>query len=326
VPPAQLTRRDALIAGAVSLLGVGAGVRAARAAAAVDGSDRVFLRALKDLRRQGWGRPPALLLPTLVAQTEAAATLAAVAPPGRRADLFVAAARLAEFTGWMYQEADDVVSMRRWTERATEYAGEAGDSVFLSFVLIRHANVALYEGDGDTTVALARDAVGHSTTDRVAGLAALREAEGHALLGATDDVRRCLDLGQELLHSAPTQSPTLGISSPVDQVALVRGWCLYDLGRPDEAVDVLAPHLAATPSVSRRTRARFGCRLALSLAADGRVDDACAATRTALSDFRFTDSATVRIDLRRLSRSLARWPASPAVRAVSGDLAAALSR
>lgn len=321
---ARLTRRDALIAGAVSLLGVGAGLRAVRSASAVAGSDLVFLQALADLRRQGWTRPPALLLPTLAAQTQAAVTMAALAPARRRADLFVAAARLAEFTGWMGQEADDLPAMGRWTGLATDCAAEAGDTSFTSFVFIRHANVALYRGDGPTTVALAREAAGPGAPDRVLGLAALREAQGHALLGAAGDVRRCLDRGQELLTTAPSAAPTLGISSPVDQIALVRGWCLYDLGRPDEAADVLGPQLATMPGSARRTRARFGCRLALALAADGRLDDACAMTGTVLSDYGFIDSATVRADLRRLSRLLARWPAVPAVRAVSGQLAAAL--
>jgi hypothetical protein len=38
------------------------------------------------------------------------------------------------------------------------------------------------------------------------------------------------------------------------------------------------------------------------------------------------DSATVRIDLRRLSRSLSRWSADPDVPEISGELAGALCR
>jgi transcriptional regulator with XRE-family HTH domain len=262
-------RRDVLIGGTVSLLGAGTGLRSLRAAAVEEGTDRAFLSTLGDLRRQGWARPPALLLPTLVAQTQAAAALATMAPSRRRADLLFAASRLAEFTGWMYQEADDLGSMRRWTDRAVTCADEAGDPILARYVQIRYANVALYSRDGAATVELARAAADRSAPSRLAGLAVLREAAGRALLGDDDRVRRCLDRGQELLDQAPTPDArsTLGMSSPVDQVALVRGWCLYDLGRPDEAAAVLGEELARVTPHARRTRARFGARLPLAQAA-----------------------------------------------------------
>jgi transcriptional regulator with XRE-family HTH domain len=323
--PLALSRRDALLVGAVSLLGVGTGLRALRATATADGADRYFLDMLGALHRQGWEQPPALLLPTLIAQSDAATALAAVAPDRQRADLLVAAARLAEFTGWMYQEADDLVAMRRWTRRAHDLATEAGDAGIPAYVLVRHANVALYGGDGESTVSLARRAADSRGPARVAGVAELHEAQGHALLGSSDGVRRSLDRARDRLDSAPAQRPSLGISSPVDQVALVGGWCAYELGRPDEAAEVLGQELARLSPQARRTRARFGCREAMALAADGQVDEACAATRRVLADLRTIDSATVRLDLRRLYRLLLRRSTTPAVRGVSAEVADALT-
>ena len=74
------------------------------------------------------------------------------------------------------------------------------------------------------------------------------------------------------------------------------------------------------PSSARRARARFGIRCALAHAENGEIDQACAAAHDVLADVAVVDSATVRIDLLALNRTLNRWRSHPAVRELQRDL------
>lgn len=158
------------------------GVRAARAGAEQEGADREFLAMLGRLRRQGWARPSALVLPTLTAQALTAITLARLAPARRRKDLLVAASRLAEYAGWMCQEGDDLAGAVEWTAQAVEWSAEAGDPSMARYALIRQANLALHRRDGAATVRFARLAAEgarsapHRGSGRAAGGAGPRAA------------------------------------------------------------------------------------------------------------------------------------------------------
>ncbi|MEV5414296.1 GUN4 domain-containing protein [Thermopolyspora sp. NPDC052614] len=103
----------------------------------------------------------------------------------------------------------------------------------------------------------------------------------------------------------------LGTSVPVGLMThLVRGWCLHDLGRPEEAADLLATAMPAISALSRRSRARFAVRQALALADAGDTRRAGAVATEALEDIRLVDSATVRADLRAFAAVIRRHPPS----------------
>ena len=87
---------------------------------------------------------------------------------------------------------------------------------------------------------------------------------------------------------------------------------------------MLGHGLGRVPPAACRSGARFDGRLAPAQVAAGEVSVACSTTHAVLDDACFVDSATIRTDLRRLSRSLARWHERPAVRDVVPRLAAAL--
>jgi tetratricopeptide (TPR) repeat protein len=169
--------------------------------------------------------------------------------------------------------------------------------------------MAMYRNDARQTVEFARRAQQDKDAGpRILGLAARCEAQGHALAGDVHGYEEALDRAASLL-AVPQQSngPVLGSASVPDEIALVRGWSLYDLGRPGDAAELLDEQLVAIPPAARRARARFGMRRALAHAQYGNVDQACAAAAEVLADAVQVDSATIRQDLRELSRTLGRW-------------------
>ncbi|WP_282694134.1 helix-turn-helix transcriptional regulator [Streptomyces sp. CC208A] len=277
------------------------------------------------LRELGQSTAPKVLLPLLETQTRMVAGLAADASSASRASALLLASRFAEFTGWMAQEAGDSGAALGWTAEAAELARAGGDAHLSSYALVRRALVTLYDGDAAGTVALARRAQSDALPPRIRGLAAQREAQGHALVGDERDCLRSLDRARELLGSDDARSgaePVIGTAHVDDPAAMTTGWCLYDLGRPKAAAEVLDRECRRLPPHALRTRARYGFRRSLAHAASGEVEHACAIAGELLGVMPAVPSATVNSDIRRLSRELSRFRNSRAVR----DLQPALAR
>ena len=281
---------------------------------------------LRSLGRQGH---PRVLLPTLIAQARTLQVLAGSASATSRPAVLALAARYAEFTGWMAQEAGDDRSALWWTDLAAELAHVSGDPAMAGHAHVRRALLALYRGDAAQTVALARLAQQQPRLPaRERGLAVLREAQGLALAGEYDPCRRTLDRAQQILAtvdpggSGPAGSPTqvLGPSTVADPVQMTTGWCLHDLGRPAEAAAVLDREVTRLPGDGRRAGVRYGTRRALAYAVAGEVDHACALAGSLIPGAADVASATIRHDLRQLARALRRWPTRPAVREILPDL------
>lgn len=280
-------------------------------------------------RRLGQVAPPANLLPLLIAQTQALRVLAANARGRDATDVHTLVVRTAEFTGWMAQEAGDTELAHRWIRWSAETAGEAGDDPTATYALVRQAQITMYQGDSRSTVELAQAAQTRSAPPRIAGLAAQREAQGHALAGDYSACMRALDRAARLLETARLEAgdgPTIGTSHVSDPAAAVTGWCLYDLGRPKEAVAVLEHEVARIPRTALRARLRFGMRLALAHAGAGQVEQACLLAQEMVGQTADIGSATVLSDVRRLSAELRRWPNEPAVRQLGLVFASALYR
>jgi transcriptional regulator with XRE-family HTH domain/tetratricopeptide (TPR) repeat protein len=275
----------------------------------IDTSTLTMLRASFDqFRVLGTMASPSLVLAQVIAHVHTLRTLAADNPEPMRSDLLLLAGRAAEYAGWMSQEAGDESAAMHWTDRSVQLT--AGRAPHLaSFALFRHAEIAMYRNDSRQTVELARRAQQDWTAGpRILGLAARCEAQGHALAGDLRGFEEALERAAGLLAVPErTDGPVLGSASVPDEVALVRGWALYDLGRPHDAAELLDREVAFIPTSARRARARFGTRRALAYAQYGEIDQACAATREVLTDIVQVDSATIRQDLKELSRTLGRW-------------------
>jgi len=279
------------------------------------------------LRQLGQGVLPAALLPTLIAQTQTLCGLAASTGNPARSALLGLAARYAEYTGWTAQEIGDDHAALWWTDEAVRMADAAGQPEMGAYALVRRALVAMYRGDAAETIDLAQMArLDPRASERVRGLAALREAQGYALTAEDSACQRALELGREHLARATDDLATLilGTSTVPDPAAMVTGWCLHDLGRPADAGAVLDREIARLPADARKARTRFAARRALAYAVAGEVDHACALTGGLLADAQEVSSATIRLDLVRLARALNRWPTHGPVRVLQPELTRAL--
>lgn len=318
-----INRRQALGLGLVSMLDWHLdhpGAPAALDETAVQRFEAMFT----ELRSLGRTSSPGAVLPTVVAQATSLRGLAGQAQKPHRGRLLLLAGRYAEYAGWMAQEAGHERAAWWWIDQATTLADAAGDTDLQAYTWVRKAGVMLYRDDAASVVELAHQAQRRpGSSHRIRGLAALREAQGHALAGEYDPCRRALDRAAGLLATAtahPSGALPLGSTSAPDQHALVTGWCMFDLGRPLASADILDRAVQEMPAGSARAAARFGARRALAHAAVGNVERACALAENVLDTATLIDSATVRSDLRQLGRALARWHKIPAVTAVQRRL------
>ena len=314
-----VNRRQALFAGATSLVALTGALSEPRPGKQESSALDTFTDMFGRLRELGQQTTPALLLPTLIAQTHTMRSLATRASGVLRERSLRLAARYAEYTGWITQEAGRDRDALWWTDLAVSLAQAGADQELTAYSLVRRALITMYAGDGAQTVALAQQVREHRAAgSRVLGLAAQREAQGHALLGNDKDCRIALDLADELLTSAEdTESATmLGSSSVANPAALTRAWCLHDLGRPGEAALAFDRELAGVAPGRSRFQARWGVRRALSYATSGEIEHACDLTGQLLADVELVDSATVRRDLQELTKTLSRHLGQPSVQAV----------
>jgi transcriptional regulator with XRE-family HTH domain len=263
---------------------------------------------------------PLALLPLLIAETHMVRGLATKSGSADAVALWRKAARYAEFVGWMAQEAGHQQHAWWWTQAAVRMSDRAGDGDLRPYALVRRAEVTLHEDDGRQTVELARRALTYpSASARVRALAHHRQAQGHALLGEEEDCLRSLGASVDLLAEAGDTTATalaLGTIKTPDLTSMIRGWCLFDLGRPVEAAALLEVGLAGFAASSSRARGRYGARTALAQAVAGELDRACEIVEALAPDLRRIDSETVRHDLRLLNREFRRRPGVPRVRDV----------
>lgn len=316
-------RRQVLAAGAASALAFGMG--GARAIAAEADTISTFQTIFGQFRQLGQTASPSVVLPALIAQTHTLRELAVRAKPRQSREILALGARYAEFAGWMAQESGNDSAALWWTDRAVELADAGEDRALAAYSLVRRALVTLYREDAQETIDLAREAQRAGTSDRIRGLAAQREAQGHALAGDFNACMRSLDRARELLSAAqPETGPVLGTSNLTDPVAMVSGWCLHDLGRAREATAILDQEIQRVPPHALRSQARYGVRRALAHAAAGEIDHACTLLGQVLGVVDTVSSATIATDLRRLARVLSRFHTASSVRAIQPRLIASL--
>ncbi|MFD8588656.1 helix-turn-helix domain-containing protein [Streptomyces sp. NPDC059637] len=325
-------RRQVIAAGAASTVRLGLpGVPGGGPGALPEAGGGKLLEAARALfdqhRRLGQTVGPEFLLPGLIAQTHSLRALSARAGSRTRQGLLGLGSRYAEYVGWLVQETGDEQGALWWTQRAVDLAAAGGDRDLAGYAMVRRALVTLYREDAEQTVALARQAQDGALPPRIRGLAAQREAQGHAIAGDRTACMRSLDRARDLLarHTPDSDAPVIGTMHLPDPVSMITGWCLHDLGRPREAAAVMDEQLAKVPPHALRTRVRYGVRRALAHAAAGEIDHACALTTELLDGAAAVNSATITADLRRLSRVLSRHPRNASVRALAPALGTALT-
>ncbi|MFF9198789.1 helix-turn-helix domain-containing protein [Streptomyces sp. NPDC014779] len=287
----------------------------------------LYQRQLSEMKKLGQTLPPATMLPVLRSQAATVIELASRSSRSARTELLVTASRFAEYIGWVAQEAGDEAEALNATAEAVELARVGGDVHLADYALVRRALVTYYNGDAAQTIALARQAQRSAAPPRIRGLAAQREAQGHALAGDERACGRALDQARLLLaadEGAPGAA-ALGTTQLTDPASMVAGWCLYDLGRPRQAADVLERECRRIAPHALNTRMRYGFRYALALAASGEIEKSCETARELLAFMSVAPSATVRTDVRRLDRAWSRVQGNAAVRVLRPALAHVLA-
>ncbi|MEV4166493.1 helix-turn-helix domain-containing protein [Nonomuraea dietziae] len=321
-----LTRRQMMAMGVASVAGMSIG----RQDIAFPIEDTTLLGVSHTLfdhyRRLGQVAGPELLLPALIGQIHSLQELSSRTGPSTRDGLLRLASRYAEYTGWMMQEIGNDHAALWWTRRAIDLAATGGDHDLAAYGHVRHALVTLYRNDPPQTIELARRGQSAGLPPRIRGLAAQREAQGHALAGDYDACMRSLDRARALLYQqVPNpKSPVIGTTNLSDPVDMITGWCLHDLGRPQEAAEAIDRQLAFVPPQALRTRARYGMRHALAHAVAGEIEHACHLTGQLLGNAITVSSATIAQDMRALSRTLARHSKNRAARELAPELCSAL--
>lgn len=321
-----MSRRQMLAVGAASIPGISIG-RPIVSAHAEDTTLLGIFRSLFDQYRQlGQATDSGLLLPVLIAQTHGLQELSKSVGPGTRQGLLLLGSRYAEYVGWLVQETGNDQAALWWTRHAVDLATAGGDHHLATYGLVRHALVTLYREDAGQTIELAQRAQSNAVPQRIRGLAAQREAQGHALAGHYDACMRTLERAGTLLadRTSDSDAPIIGTTNLADPAEMIKGWCLYDLGRPGAAAEIIDRQLAQVPQQAVRTRVRYGVRRALAHAAAGEVDHACHLTAPLLDSVVTLGSATITADLRNLARTLARHPRNASVRDLAPKLSTAL--
>ncbi|GHJ48984.1 hypothetical protein Cs7R123_63260 [Catellatospora sp. TT07R-123] len=255
---------------------------------------------------------PELALPVLVSKTNGIRRIAETVGSRRPTELLTVASHYAIYTGKMFQEAGDFAAAGRWTTQARSWALRCESPGLMAYVLARQALLTFYAaGPAEEIIGLARSAQSlPGVSSRTLGLAALREALGHARAGDETACRHALERAGQLLRVAAGEPAEdlagLEASTVTDHVAITTAYCLYLLGRPSRAASMLEVQRAALPVQARRAHLYFGARQALAHAAANEIDQACALTWRLLPAVADTASATALRDLRALVRVLNR--------------------
>ncbi|MGW3185494.1 hypothetical protein ACWDD9_40110 [Kitasatospora sp. NPDC001119] len=234
-----------------------------------------------------------------------------------REELLTIGTRTAEFLGWLNQDLGDFDRALFWSDRAMEWAQEAGDDVMAAYVLFRKSNQATAQRNAQKAVSLARAAqrsVG--ATHRIRALAAQQEAQGHAMMGNPRFAQAKFDEAHEIA-AAPDDSHAddaldLAYCTPT-YIEMQRANCLIELGDPHTAVGMFEAELRVLPPVYRNDQGVYLSRLARAYAVSGEPEQAVAAADRALSIAIDTESARAMSELSTAGKALQRWSAVPQV-------------
>ncbi len=274
-----------------------------------------YTKILDELRDLGRAMGPRLAAAPLRSIASLLADAAPRADHDRRPEVWLVAARYAEYLGWMAQEMGKSAEALRWTGLAVRWAALGGDETMAAYSLVRRAFIAQHRGDREAVVAFARRASDHpAATPRIRVHAARREAQGHAALGDHDSCQLALERAQT--HRAEGEGDTAaarwGPCIENGTSRIIEASCLVDLGRFGQAADVFAAELQHAPAATAdaNTRTRFAVRHATAQAGIGGMDGACDTIAETLPTIARVDSATIRAELRRFLGEARRRPST----------------
>jgi transcriptional regulator with XRE-family HTH domain len=238
--------------------------------------------------------------------------------------------RYAELLGWTAQETGHQAIALRWTRTVAEWARALGDADAMGYALVRQSQLARRRGDAAAALDLARRAGAiPGLSPRVAQFTAQREAQACALTGNEHAFRRALDryhvLAAEPADGGLATTPTTPWGPAPDpdfeRSRLFEATCLVDLADFRTAASLFEQGMKGL-GAARTGYARLAVRQAIAYAHVGEPEHACRVALDSLQTVARQGSASLRGDLRLLTRALNRHRRSSAVRALLPDLTA----
>jgi tetratricopeptide (TPR) repeat protein/DNA-binding XRE family transcriptional regulator len=225
-----------------------------------------------------------------------------------RKELLDVAARSAEFTGWLCQDAGDFQAAVFWSDRALNYALQRGDSHLISYVLMRKSNIASDAGDGEGALDYARAALREweRLTPRLRAVALRQEAHGHALRGDVSEVARSIDRAMEQVIDERPTDPEFDLTTycTIGYVGMEAASCWLQVGEPKRAIETYEQRIRSwAPEFKRDLGICLG-RLAVAHAANRDLEEAWDVGQRALTIAQETRSARTIRELTRLHTHL----------------------
>lgn len=223
-----------------------------------------------------------------------------------RANLLRVAARFAEFTGWLHQDAGDLRAAMRWSNDALDLAQEAGDTHLVSYVRMRKSNIASDARRPDLAIAFAQAALQNSgsLTPQLKAVALRQEAHGYALGGKYNACARALDRAFQQADASGEGDADIARYCTPSYLEMEAALCWVEFGRSDKALATIQRGLADWLPEFRRDLGLCLARLAVAYAGTGQPDDALAVAQHSLAIAAETRSERTARQLRRTSALL----------------------
>jgi len=241
-----------------------------------------------------------------------------------RAEMLRFACQFAEFGGWVFQDAADLVCAMHWTDRALDYALELGDQRVIAYTLMRKAMIATESGNPARGLGIANSALKDrdALTPRLRAVILRQRSYSNAALGevlasARDSDEAVIEaiagVKQGETDRAPYCTPTYA--------AMEAGASWVLLGHPKTALPILEKSRSDWPDHTQvRDYTLCVSRLAAAYAAAGELEQACTAAEEVVALAQGLGSRRVVGQIDLLYRRLGKWRQDPAVAGVRGRL------
>src|ERR1017187_550063 len=228
-----------------------------------------------------------------------------------RAEMLRFACQFAEFGGWVFQDAGDLIRAMHWTDRALDYALELGDPRTIAYTLMRKAMIVTESGNPAPGLGIANSALDYkdTLTPRLRAVILRQRSYSNAALGEVMASARDSDEAVAEAVAGEKQGEGDGAAYCTPTYAAMEAgasWVL--LGHPKTALPILEKSRSEWVNHTQvRDYALCVSRLAIAYADAGELERACAATEEVMALAQGLGSRRVVGQIDLLHRRLARW-------------------
>jgi tetratricopeptide (TPR) repeat protein len=212
------------------------------------------------------------------------------------------AARFASFVGWLCHNSGRLDDAMAWQNKALDLATGAKDANLVSYVLAFKSNIATDANRPGLALEFARAAGDvRGSAPRTLAFAAKQEALACSALGDQESCVRAVDRAMDLAGKPPVSDfleQITNFCTPA-YIEMEAGQCWLQIGRSDEALDVLQHSVAHNPPEFRLSLGSGLARLAGAYAHAGEVQKSFDTALDAVQVLRETHSFRIAQSLRR---------------------------